>query len=99
MTYDAVFRSRDKSRNKSQGRDCSHGNKKHVSTVEGIMQRVTAQHLVKNAKNVAKITTLKPCVKVEIVTLIDMIEASPDQERKAKERNFMKSLKIMIWKI
>lgn len=44
----------------------------HVSTAEGLMPRIIAQHLVENAKNVVRITTLKPCVNVEIVTLTDV---------------------------
>ena len=48
--------------------------------------RAIAQHLAKDAKNVGKITTLKPCVNQ--MRERDII-ADPDKRRE-KERDFMK---------
>ena len=75
---------------------------RHVSNTEGLMAEVTGQHLAKNTKNAARITTLKPCVKVVMGTQIDMTQFGPDQrERVIKGKYFMRLLKIrtMQWTI
>ena len=105
MTYDVLdqgFRSRDKSRNKSHGRDCTqiamgrtckYCRRSHA-------QREITQHLVRNAKNAAEINTLMLYVKVVVMT--NMIQVDPDKERVRviKGKNSTKSLRItMTWVI
>ena len=60
-----------------------------------------AQHMGRNAKNVAKITTSKLYVKVVMLTLINAIQADPDPRKaRVKEKSFTKLLKLtMTWMI
>ena len=58
----------------------------HVSIVEGPMAEVTAQHLARNAKSVAKKTTLKLYVKVVMETQIDVTQVSQDPKGQESQR-------------
>ena len=51
----------------------------HASIVDSPMPRGTVLHMVKNARSVAKTTTLRQHVKVE--PLINVIQATQTQER------------------
>ena len=53
----------------------------HVNIVDVPMPKGIAQHMVKSARNAAKTTILRQCVKV--VPLINVIQAAPDP-RKAR---------------
>lgn len=80
MVYDAVFGGRDKSQ-KIKVETILIAMVEHVNTVDGLMQGVTAQNLARNAKNVGKITTSKPCAEVVMGTQIDVTHVGPDPKR------------------
>ena len=62
----------------------------HVSIVEGLTAKVTAWHLARNAKNAAKINTLKLCVKVVMGAQIDVSSQSRPKRKGHKGKKIHK---------
>ena len=58
-----------------------------VNIVENLIRGELAQYMVRNAKIVTKITTLKLCVKVDPLT--NMIQADPDPRKRVQEKSPM----------
>ena len=70
-----------------------------VSIVENHTHKEIAQHMVRDAKNVTKITTSRLYVKAVMLTLINVIQAGPDARKRVRARSSMKWLETMRWKI
>ena len=71
-----------------------------VSIVENLTHGEIVQPMERNAKNVAKTTTLRPYAKAMVIlTLINATQAGPDPRKRVRAKSSMKQFKTMEWKI